>query len=71
MKVFSKITGTARHDPDRDRIEMMRCHEERRLQMVRAQAIGELRRLAGLTPDASGKVDPVRLDAALVLRNAE
>jgi hypothetical protein len=65
-KVFSSMTGArAGYDPVADRIASVQAREMERLECVRAQAIPMLRRLAGMTPDASGKVDVFKLNAAL------
>jgi hypothetical protein len=54
------------NDPDKARLDLMRAQNVERLSRVYAQAVGELRRLAHMTPDADGKVDLMKLDAALV-----
>jgi hypothetical protein len=65
MKI-SSIRAIRSYDPDRERLNSLRAQEAERVKHVRALAIGELRRVANMTPDASGKVDMLKLDAALV-----
>jgi hypothetical protein len=65
-KVFPKMTGArGAYDPDKARLDLMRAQNVERLSRVYAMAVGELRRLAHMTPDADGKVDLMKLDAAL------
>lgn len=47
------------------RIAALRASDQHRFDAVYAQAIGELRRMAGMSPDADGKVDLMKLDRAL------
>ena len=54
------------YDPATTRIDLMRAREAERLSKVHAMATGELRRLAHMTLDADGKIDSMKLDAALV-----
>jgi hypothetical protein len=57
--------GSPRRDLQNERIAQLHAREEQRLGRVFAMAKGDLRRLANMTFDASGKVDVLKLDAAL------
>jgi hypothetical protein len=47
------------------RIAALRAADQHRFDQVYAMAVGELRRMAGMTPDERGMVDPIKLDRAL------
>jgi hypothetical protein len=63
---ITSIGNRPAYDPEKERIKMMRARNVERLERVYAQAVGELRRLAGLRLDADGKIDLMKLNAALV-----
>jgi hypothetical protein len=63
---ITSIGNRPAYDPEKERIAGIHAREDQRLGKVYAMAVGELKRLApGVTPDASGRIDTVKLDAAL------
>jgi hypothetical protein len=69
---ISKMKGVAaRRDPNQERIELMHGLDNERLSKVAAVATGELRRMCGLTLDRDGRIDPLKLNAALAGQSIE
>lgn len=65
MKVFPKMHGVVSYDPVADRIASVKAREMERLGVVHAQAVGLLRRVANMKPNADGTVDLMELNAKL------